>query len=162
VRILLLLIPAIAAAEPPTPVVTKAFMRQIADGKIKPAELVDPTVGVLAVRYTSGEYEPPETKSAFRLCGADAATAIKRIVRDHLKTAISLDEDFSCTNRPRPTCIAGIAGEWSTRNAYVFRPNPDGKLMLDTIITTNAAYNPADEARVIARLRAKHLGGTCP
>jgi hypothetical protein len=156
------LLPALAFAEPATPVVTKAFMRQIASGKIKPADLVDATTGVLVVVYAGGiESEDPPTKSAQRLCGVDAERAIKRVVRDHLKTAIDFNDEFTCSNRPRPTCIATIAGEFGTRNEYVFRPNPDGDLFLDTLITTNAAYPAPNEAKVVARLRAKHIGGSC-
>ena len=152
----------IAFAEPATPVVTKAFMRQIASGKVKAADLVDPTTGVLVVIYAGGvESEHPPIKTAQRLCGAEAERAIKRVVRDHLKMAVQLEDEFKCSNRPRPTCIATIAGEFGTRNQYEFRPTPDGDLVLDTLITTNAAYPAPNEAKVVARLRASQLGGTC-
>ncbi len=161
VRALLLLVPAVALAEPPTPFVTKAFMRQIAAGKIRAADLVDPTAGVLELVYTSSETEPPVTKTARRLCGDDAVRAVQR-AREQLKRAISFDDTFWCMNRPRPTCIAGVAGEFETTTEYTFRPAPDGTLRLDTITTTNSANRPADEPRVLARMRAKHFGGTCP
>ena len=161
-RALLLLLPAVAAAEPATPVVTKAFVRDIAAGKVKPAELIDPATGVLQVVYIAGEYDPPESKFARRLCGRAAERELAHVIRRHMKMAVELDEMFTCKNRPRPTCHVGIAGEFSSTNEYVFRPTPDGKLVLDTLISTNSANKPIDEARVVARLRAKHIGGSCP
>ncbi len=161
----LLLLPALAFAAPVSPaapaMVTKAFMREIAAGRVKPSDLVDPDTGVLHVIYTSSEREPPETRSARRLCGDKAARALATIFRSDLRPAIEADELFSCKNRPRPSCVAGLAGEWMTKTEYVFRSSADGKLVLDTIIKTNSVYNPEDEARVVARLRAKYLGGLC-
>src|SRR5688500_3934220 len=119
-RALFLLLPALAFAEPATPVVTKAFMRKIASGTIKPADLVDPATGIVQVVYLADELEVP-IKSARRLCGAGAEREIARTLR-HLKIAVELDEVFACKNRPRPTCHAGIAGEFATTTEYVFRP----------------------------------------
>ena len=155
-----LLVPALAAAEPATPVVTKRFMRQFAAGAIQPGALVDRETGVLQVIYVVGDGEPA-VKYVRRLCGRTAERELARLVRDQMKIAIEMDEIFKCSNRPRPMCRIGILGEFATTTDYVFRPTPDGKLVFDTLITTNSAYKPADEARVVARLRAKHTGGSC-
>ena len=112
--------------------------------------------------YTSGESEPTVTKYARRLCGAKAVDELGFIVRHELRSAVEANELFSCKNRPRPSCTAGQIGEFATNREYVFRPDPDGRLVLDTIIVTNSAYKPDDEARVVARLQAKHALGTCP
>ena len=152
-RLLLLLIPAIAVAEPPTPVVTKAFMRK--------AQLaVDPEVGLVVIDYITDEREPI-VRSAKRLCAADADAHIKLWTKNHLRPALRLDELFTCTNRPRPTCVVGFIGEGTTKTTYELRPLPDGTLVLDTMITTDSTYEPADTPRVVARLRAKLLGGRC-
>jgi hypothetical protein len=159
--LVLLLIPAVAAAEPPTPVVTKAFMRAIAAGKVPTADLVDPDIGIVVIDYVTDEQEPV-TKSARRLCGAAAEAHIKYWVKNHLKPSLAMDELFSCTNRPRPTCTAGIGGELMTKTEYEFRPLPDGTLVLDTLVTTDSTYVAKDKPQVVARLRAKLIGGRCP
>ena len=160
--VLLLLLPALAHAEPPAPVVTKAFMRELAAGKRKAADLVDPKLGILEVVYLDGEFDPPVTKSARRLCGQKAVDELAFVIRHELKLAVEHDELFRCTNRPRPSCVAGEIGEHMTNREYAFHHDPDGKLVLDTVILTMSTYKPADEARVVARLRAKHSGGGCP
>ena len=156
-----MLIPAVAAAEPPTPVVTKAFMREIAAGKLKPADVIDPALGIVVIDYITDEQEPI-TKSARRLCGAAAEAHVKLWVKHHMRPALELDELFSCTNRPRPTCTIGFIGEMSNKTEYEFRPLPDGTLVIDTMITTDSTYPQKDKPRVVARLRAKHFGGSCP
>jgi hypothetical protein len=161
VRSLLLLLPSLAIAEP-MPKVTKSFMRDIAAGKHEPADLIDATRGVVEVVYVSGESEPPVTRFARRLCGQKAIDELAFIIRRELVPAIRADELFSCKNRPRPSCVAGQIGEFATNREYVFHPDPDGRLVLDTIILTNSAYKPADEARVVARLQTKHALGGCP
>jgi len=158
--LLVLLLPAVAAAQPATPVVTKAFMREIAAGTVKPVDLVDPEVGIVVIDYVTDERDPI-TKSARRLCGAAAEAHIKYWAKNHLKPSIAMDELFSCTNRPRPTCTAGIGGELMSKTEYEFRPLPDGTLVIDTMITSDSTYVPKDKPRVVARLRAKHIGGRC-
>lgn len=135
-------------------------MRDVAAGKLPAAELVDPDVGLVVIDYITDEREPAE-RSSHRLCGGAAEAHLRAWVRDHLRPAITLDELFSCANRPRPTCIAGIPGETMTKTTYELRPLPDGTLVFDTLITTDATYEPKDRPRVVARLRAKQLGGRC-
>lgn len=156
-----MLIPAVAAAEPPTPVVTKAFVRDIAAGKLKAADLIDPALGIVVIDYITDEQDPI-TKSARRLCGAAAEAHVTSWVKRHMRPALALGELFSCTNRPRPTCTVGYIGEMSNKTEYEFRPMPDGTLVIDTMITSDSTYAQKDKPRVVARLRAKHIGGSCP
>jgi hypothetical protein len=161
VRLLLLLLPSLAIAEP-MPKVTKSFMRDIAAGKHAPVDLIYATKGIVEVVYVSGESEPPVTRFSRRLCGQKAIDEVAFIIRRELVVAVRIDELFSCKNRPRPSCVAGQIGEFATNREYVFHPDPDGRLVLDTIILTNSAYKPADESRVVARLQTKHAFGGCP
>jgi hypothetical protein len=48
-----------------------------------------------------------------------------------------------------------------TKTAYELRPLPDGTLVIDTLITTDATYEPKDKPLVVARLREKQRGGRC-
>ena len=135
-------------------------MRDVATGRVPPANLVDPSLGLVVIDYVIDERDPVE-KSSRRLCGSAAEAHLRTWVKTHLRPAVELDELFSCTNRPRPTCIAGIGGEIMTKTTYELRPLPDGTLVIDTLITTDATYAPKDKPLVIARLRAKQFGGRC-
>jgi hypothetical protein len=148
----------VAAAEP---MVTKAFMREIAAGKRPPRDLIDPARGLVSIVYISGETEPSVTKRGQHLCAAAAERALGAMIRDHLKRAVPLEERFECRNRPGPpTCTVGVIGEGMTTANYVFRTTGD-RLVLDTMILTNSVYNPDDEAKVVARYRARYAGATC-
>ena len=160
-RALFVFVPTMSLAQSATPVVTKAFMRDIATGKVTTAHLVDPDTGIVVIDYVTDERDPVE-KSSRRLCGPAAESHLRYWVKNHLRPAVDLDELFSCTNRPRPTCTVGIAGEIMTKTDYELRPLPDGTLVVDTLITTDSTYVPKDKPRVVARLREKQLGGRCP
>lgn len=156
-RSLFVLLPTLAHAQHATPVITKALMRDIATGKVPATSLVDPDIGLVVIDYLADEREPA-VKSSRRLCGSAAESHLRQWVKMHLRPAVELDELFACTNRPRPTCIAGT-GE--TKTAYELRPLPDGTLVIDTLITTDATSEPKDRRLVVARLREKRLGGRC-
>lgn len=158
VAIVLALFARIAVAEPAA---TRAFLREIAAGQQRPADLLDPARGLVMIVYTTGETEPPVVQQGRHVCGAAAERVLARMIRDHLKRAVALDEALSCRNRPGPpTCSAGVMGEGMTTADYVFRRRGE-RLVIDTIIVTNSVYKPDDERPVIARSRARYATASC-
>jgi hypothetical protein len=135
VRSLFVLLPTLAHAQHATPVVTKALMRDIAAGKVPAARLVDPDIGVVVIDYVAER--DPVARSSRRLCGSAAESHLRDWVKTHLRPAVALDELFACTTLP------------------------DGTLVIDTLITTDATSEPKDRPLVVARLREKQLGGRC-
>ncbi len=156
--LVLVLLTNVVAAQPKA---TRAFMREIAAGKHRAAELLDPGRGLTLLVYTSGEREPAVTRTARHLCGAAAERELARMIRDELAPAVELDEAFACRNRPGPpTCTAGILGEGMTTADYQLRALGD-HLVIDTIVVTNSVYKPDDERRVVARLGRRIADATC-
>jgi hypothetical protein len=88
---LFVLLPTLAHAQHATPVVTKAFMREVATGKLPAAKLVDPDTGLVVIDYVTDERDPVE-KSSRRLCGSAAEAHLRSWVKTHLRPAVDLDE----------------------------------------------------------------------
>lgn len=147
----------VARADPP---VTKAWMREVAKGKIQPSEVIEAERGIVELQYTSGEGEPPVIRRSKRLCGV---TAAKRLIvlRTQWQQAMASDEIFACSNRGGARCTIGFVGEFMTTWDVELRVGAAGKLVIDTIIVRNSVYPPDDEPRVLARLRRKQAATGC-
>src|SRR5438105_2940989 len=109
IALILAMLCATARAEP----ATRAFIRKIARGQIKPAELVDPATGVVDVVYIP-EAEEGEPRISRRLCGKAAEQKLAAL-RTFLVQVIDADEIFECHNAGGPPrCAVGIFGEFES------------------------------------------------
>lgn len=59
-----------------------------------------------------------------------------------------------------PACTVDAVGESMPAWRFEFRATPTG-LVLDAVIEVNSVYDRADEARVLARLRARARPAAC-
>lgn len=147
----------LARADRP-PQATKRFMRALLTGQRPWAEVIDPARGVFDLIYRTGEF-------ATRRWGrhaCDARAPLARVARQ-LGQPMDLDElGLSCRNRGDVhRCTLDAVGEDMPAWRFDFRATPTG-LVLDAIAEINSVYNPADQERVLARLRARARPATCP
>jgi hypothetical protein len=159
-RVLLVLavLTADASAEP---AVRRAMVRQLANGKLPPAELVDAERGLVWVVYLPDQQVDVTPKSTKRLCGD---TAIKKLasLRSTLRALIAApDEVFSCSNKPGPpTCTIGERGESSSTWDLTFRIAGD-KLVLERVVERSSAHMKPEDWAMVKRLIAKQVDTTC-
>lgn len=145
-----------AAADRPTQA-TKRFMRELLTGQRPWAEVIEPTAGVFDLGYRTGE---SDTRRWGRHA-CDARAPLRRLARQ-LGRRMNLDEvELTCRNRGGAhACTVDTVGEGMPAWRFEFRATPTG-LVLDAVVEINSVYNPADEARVLARLRAGARPATC-
>lgn len=145
-----------AAAERPAQV-TRRFMRALLTGQRPWAEVIDPATGVFDLGYRTGEFDT--RRWGRHAC--DARAPLRRLARQ-LGRRMNLDEvELTCGNRGGAhACTVDAVGEGMPAWRFEFRATPTG-LVLDAVVEINSVYNPADEARVLTRLRARARPATC-
>jgi hypothetical protein len=149
-----------APAPPRAPArpVTRELVADLVAARTPWRDLIDPTIGLTWVQYTSMDSDPPVATSSIHLCG-DAAIGALEARRSSFESAIEADEIFECATTPGPpTCSLGIAGEFAGTTRLIF--TPDGR-RLDAVEDVNSSYAPQDEAAVLARLRAQQQRARC-
>lgn len=155
----------VAAADRPTerPIerptkVTKRFMRELLTGQRPWAEVIDPATGVFDLGYRTGEFDG-DLRWGRHAC--DVRAPLRRLARQFGRR-INLDEaELTCRNRGGVhACTIDAVGESMPAWRFEFRATPTGP-MLDAVVEVNSVYHRADEARVLARLRARARPAAC-
>lgn len=141
------------------PLATRRFLRELVSGKRPWTTVIDAARGVAFVRYTSGESDPPRVRVGKKLCGDEIVTYLRK-ERATLQARIAEGENFRCANRGGARCVVGDVGEGTTETRFEFRVDGD-HLVLDAIVVANSVYNPSDERKVIAKLRARADAQSC-
>jgi len=166
-RFVLLLLATTAYAEPPK-AATKALVNELAAGKRKLADLVDPKAGVVLLERFDGPGEPPPKKTSKLLCGKQLTNTIAtwqarlaKEVPDYAK-----EGHVDCENKPAPMCTYGRVGEWDPAIHLRFRLDDDKGLLLTAISIDDEVL--VDEAvverehRTQTRLITKLSASGCP
>lgn len=146
-----------AAADRPARA-TKRLMRELLTGQRPWAEVLDPAAGVFDLGYRTGD---GDGAARWGRHACDVRAPLRRLARQ-LGRRMNLDEvELTCRNRGGAhACTVDTVGEGMPAWRFEFRATPTG-LVLDAVVEINSVYNPADEARVLARLRARARPATC-
>lgn len=170
--VLAVLVPSAAADEPsPVPsVVTRAFIRDLAEGRRPMSDVIDPAAGVVVLDHFSGAAGEPGRPSETLACGAALTRQLRR-VKGWLYAAVHTDDvdegGLACRNRPSPQCSIGGTMEYDPVLRLHFRVDGDRGVVLHAITIDDEALVDAREiaadhrrhGRRIARLAASGCPG---
>jgi hypothetical protein len=121
--------------EPPK-LVTKALIRDIANGKLPLGKLVDPDRGLIVLEFWSGCAGAPPPPSAVKLCGDDLAKrlpAITQRIKGAIEWAKDLGSEFACENKPAAVCrFPASHCEWGPQLRFVV--DPKAGLQLESVL----------------------------
>jgi hypothetical protein len=151
-------------AEPPK-VVTKALIRDIANGKLPLGKLVDLDRGLIVVEFWQGCAGTSPAPTAVKLCGDELAKklpAITQRIKNAIAWAKDLGSEFACENKPAAVCrFPASHCDWGPELRFTVDPKAglqlESVLELETSAMSESFIARQDKfvTEQVAKLRAK-------
>lgn len=161
VLVLLLAATSPAVADEPVPsVVTRAFIRDLAEGRRAMRDVIDPAAGVVVLDHFTGAAGGPGGPSERLACGAALTRQLRR-VKGWLYAAVHTDDvdegGLSCRNRPSPVCTIGGTMEYDPVLRLHFRVDDDRGVVLHAITIDDEVLVDAREIAADHRAHARRI-----
>lgn len=106
--------PATRKPAPPAPAPTPRLLLDLASGKQRLADLIDPALGLWFIDHFEGPGEDGNTMEDLHVCPRELDKLVQArwaSVVDEIRSSKETAH-LTCAATPQPTCRAGGAGEW--------------------------------------------------